>query len=261
MWGGWYYALDFYKKEVREYLAGVFHVVCEQWGYEILKLDFLFAVALQPPPGKTRGQVMYEAMEFMRQLAGEKSILGCGVPLGACFGLVDYCRIGGDIHTSWEHGLLQFLRHRERVSTLTSLRSTLGRWLLNGRAFHNDPDVFILRTKEQKLNPAQQHTVLIINTLLGNLLFTSDDVAAYSAEQMSELEEAIDLFGSRIFQVSEALRDVYRIEFETTEKLRYHAFCNMNPKAIQLSLENGNWLALEAFETIVLRPPGTTVLI
>ncbi|HNG90202.1 MAG TPA: alpha-galactosidase, partial [Saprospiraceae bacterium] len=176
LWGGWYYALDFYCPAVQEYLAGVFHVVCEKWGYELLKLDFLFAAALRPPKGKTRGQVMAEVIEFLRRQVGRRRILACGVPLGCCFGTVEYCRIGGDVHMAWSHPLLRLLRHRERVDTWSSLRSTLSRWPLGGRAFHNDPDVFMLRADHQRLSPTQQYTLLTINALLGGLLFTSDDV-------------------------------------------------------------------------------------
>ncbi len=147
LWGGWYYALDFYHEGLREYLSGVFYTVIEKWGFELLKLDFLFAVALAPPPGKTRGGVMWEAMEFLRHLVGSRRILACGVPLGSAFGLADYCRIGGDVHLAWRHPLLSFLRHRERVDTLASLRSTLGRWQLNGRGFSERP---------RRVHPAQR---------------------------------------------------------------------------------------------------------
>lgn len=249
-WGGWYYALDFYHPGVQAYLAGVFHMVCEKWGFELLKLDFLFAVCLAPPPGKTRGQVMHEAMVFLRRLAGNKRILACGVPLGACFGLVDYCRIGGDIHMRWEHRMLAFLRHRERVSTIASLRSTLHRWHLNGRAFHNDPDVFILRNDHQHLSAIQQQTVLVINVLLGNLLFTSDDVGAYSSEQMSELSEALALRGSRVKTVFQLKEDLYCIEFEYHHEL-YEAYVNLTGKAENIEIA-GKSLQLEPYETIIL---------
>ncbi|MCY7327803.1 MAG: alpha-galactosidase, partial [Saprospiraceae bacterium] len=233
-WGGWYYALDFYNGAVRDYLSGVFHLVLEKWGYELVKLDFLFAVCLAPPPGKTRGAVMYEAMEFLRQQVGTRRILASGVPLGSCFGLVDYCRIGGGIHLAWEHRLLAFLHHRERVSTLAGLHSTLGRWVLNGRAFHNDSGVFILREKEQKLTLPQQQTLLIINVLLGNLLFTSDDLSQYSPEQTAELEGALMWRGSRILAVREPETEVYAIYFEQ-EKEHYTAYCNLNGKVVALA--------------------------
>ena len=60
---------------------------------------------------------MNDTMTFLRNSCGDKLILGCGVPLGSAFGLVDYCRIGADIHLEWEHKLLKFLENRERVST------------------------------------------------------------------------------------------------------------------------------------------------
>jgi len=255
-WGGWYYALDFYNGAVRDYLSGVFHLVLEKWGYELVKLDFLFAVCLAPPPGKTRGAVMYEAMEFLRQQVGTRRILASGVPLGSCFGLVDYCRIGGDIHLAWEHRLLAFLRHRERVSTLAGLHSTLGRWALNGRAFHNDPGMFVLREKEQKLTLPQQQTLLIINVLLGNLLFTADDLSQYSPEQTAELEGVLMWRGSRILAVREPETEVYAIYFEQ-EKERYTAFCNLNGKAVSITNKtdkntNGR-IETQPFETIILR--------
>jgi len=252
MWGGWYHALDFYHDGVREYLSGVFHMILDKWGFELLKLDFLFAVALAPPPGKTRGGVMWEAMEFLRHLVGNRRILACGVPLGACFGLVDYCRIGGDVHIAWRNPLFSFLRHRERVDTLASLHSTLGRWQLNGRMFHNDPDVFILRTEQQKLNPEQQQTLLTINALLGNLLFSSDDLGAYSEEQKAELDEALSLRDRHVSRVVELGDDVWKIDFEH-EHTAWSAYCNLTKTIQNLSIPNGSGLALRPFETLVLK--------
>jgi alpha-galactosidase len=227
-------------------------MLLDKWGFELLKLDFLFAVALAPPPGKTRGGVMWEAMEFIRHLMGKRAMLACGVPLGAAFGLADYCRIGGDVHLSWRHSLLSFLRHRERVDTLASLHSTLGRWQLNGRAFQNDPDVFILRIENQKLNPEQQQTLLTINSLLGSLLFTSDDLGQYSETQVAEFEDAMMLRGSRIRSVFEIEPDVWGIRFEQ-DKTQWMAFCNLTGKQKTISPSNGNRLELSSFETIILK--------
>ncbi|MBP6812697.1 MAG: alpha-galactosidase [Saprospiraceae bacterium] len=258
-WHGWYYALDFYHDGVREYLTGVFHTVLEKWGFELLKLDFLFAVAIAPPPGKTRGGVMWEAMEFIRHLVGRRRILACGVPLGSCFGLADYCRIGGDVHLAWRHSMLSFLHFRERVDTLASLHSTLSRWQLNGRAFQNDPDVFILRDGNQKLNPDQQQTLLTINALLGNLLFTSDDVGAYSEEQKAELEEALLLRGSQVIRVFELEKDLWKIDFEQAVAhlsgvpQRWSAYCNLTKSLKNLPMANGTWVELRPYETLVLK--------
>jgi alpha-galactosidase len=189
-------------------------------------------------------------MEFLRHNIGSKRILACGVPLGSAFGLVDYCRIGGDVHLRWEHRLLAFLRHRERVSTLASLRSTLNRWPLNGRAFHNDPDVYVLRKEAQHLSPVQQYTLLVVNVLLGNLLFTSDDVGTYSEEQKTEWQQAMAWRGSCVQSVTEMSPDLYLISFEHASD-QWAAYINLNakPQVVWLGKE---MLELEAYETMVL---------
>ena len=45
---------------------------------------------------------MWDAMKFLRQITGDKLILGCGVPLASCIGIVEYCRIGCDVALTWE---------------------------------------------------------------------------------------------------------------------------------------------------------------
>ncbi|KAG0259821.1 hypothetical protein BG011_002342 [Mortierella polycephala] len=85
------YALDLEHPEVQAHLANVFQVVVQQWGFKMIKLDFLFAAALVARNHKTCGQLMWEAMQMVRTWAGPETILlGCGVPLGSSFMLVDY---------------------------------------------------------------------------------------------------------------------------------------------------------------------------
>jgi alpha-galactosidase len=226
LWSGKFYALDFYNREVQDYLTGVFHTVLNTWGFDMVKLDFLYAIAVLPRPNKTRGQVMSDALQFIRRLVGDKIILGCGVPLGSAFGLVDYCRIGADIHLSWEHKLLKFLKNRERVSTIIALRTILGRWQLNGRAFQNDPDVFILREKNHQLTDVQRDTIIKINSLLGNLLFTSDYIGDYTEGIMQQFKSIFTLKNRHVSAVINNGDDFYTIKF-TLHNHQYIAYCNL----------------------------------
>ncbi len=250
MWSGWFYALDIYHPKVREYLTSVFHVVLQQWGFDMVKLDFLYGAAVFPRRDKTRGQIMTDGMEFLRQVCGDKIILGCGVPLGPAFGRVDYCRIGADIHLSWEHGLLKFFNNRERVSTMIALRSVLGRWQLNNHAFLNDPDVFILRKEKNKLTPIQQNTIVTLNAILGRLIFTSDNIEEYDEEQLCELQAARKWMYSEVEQVRQ-LSDYYEISFQNEGKY-YKAYANLWNKKTRIGLGNGS-LELEPYETIILK--------
>lgn len=188
-----FYALDIYNTKVREYIKHVFSVILNDWGYDMVKLDFLYAVCLMPRKDKTRGQIMTEAMEFLRECAGEKIILGCGVPLGPAFGLVDYCRIGCDVSLDWDDKFYMKLFHRERVSTLNAIRNAIGRRHLNGRAFLNDPDVFLLREDNISLSKNQKETLAVVNNIFGSLLFTSDNLKCYTDKQFEIFDKTVKL--------------------------------------------------------------------
>lgn len=178
-WGG-FYALDIYNEEVREYIRNVFDTVLNDWGYDMVKLDFLYACCQRPIHNKSRGEIMCEAMDFLRECCGDKIILGCGVPLAPAFGKVDFCRIGADVGLSWNKKAFS----REDVSTQFTLNNTIYRRHLDGRAWLNDPDVFLLRDNNIKMPLSQRKIIAKVNSLCGNLLFVSDDVSTYNDEQM-----------------------------------------------------------------------------
>lgn len=181
-WSG-FYTLDFYKSEVRSYLKEVFTTVLYDWGFELVKLDFLYAACIEPVYGKSRGELMEDAMKLLRELVGRKKILGCGVPLWHAFGTVEFCRIGPDIDLQWDNRIYKKIAHRERPSTLNAIQNTIGRYHLNQRAFINDPDVFLLRSTNLKLNNHEKFTLILANTTLGNVLFTSDNLNEYTEDQ------------------------------------------------------------------------------
>jgi len=180
--GNWskFYALDIYHPEVQAYLKHVFHVVLNQWGYDMVKLDFLYAISLIPYKNKSRGQIMCDGMDLLREWVGDKMILGCGVPLGPAFGKVDYCRIGCDMGLDWNGSALMQLLHRERVSTYHSMMNAIYRRQLNKRAFMNDPDVFLLRDTQIKMTRDQRDLLATVNHYFGSLIFTSDKVSDYT---------------------------------------------------------------------------------
>ncbi|CAO3674887.1 unnamed protein product [Rhizopus stolonifer] len=223
-WGG-FYALDIYHPEARAYLKQVFDVVLRDWGFDMLKLDFCFAAAMIPREGKSRGQIMWEAMDLIRDLVGpDKLVLGCGVPLVSAFRKVDYCRIGSDVAPWWEDSKLKLLHVRERVSTANSLLSTLNRWVMSGRMFGNDPDVMILRNLKNKLTPDERYTLCVLNNILGALVFSSDNVALYSPDEHLLYSATFPKVVSRVRSVLEFKRDCYMIRFEVQRNNRVHQY-------------------------------------
>lgn len=184
-WGG-FYSLDIYNKDARKYIMNVFDTVLNDWGYDLVKLDFLYGACVRPMYNKTRGEIMCDAMDLLRETCGDKLILGCGVPLMPAFGKVDYCRIGADISLKWQTNKDIT---REDVSTPHAVCNSIFRRHLDGRAWMNDPDVFLLREKNNQMNFEQRKLLAKINSTFGSLLFISDDVSEYNEEQEAVLSE------------------------------------------------------------------------
>ena len=187
-WSG-HYALDPYNPELRDYIRKSVERF-KAMGVTLFKLDFLYAACMTSRPDKTRGEIMAESMDFLRQVCGDCQILGCGVPLASAFGRVEYCRIGPDMSLDFDDKPFMRLLHNERPSTLHTQRNTLYRRQLDGRAFRNDPDVFLLRDENTSLSDLQKHTLAIVNALFGSVLFASDDFGQYD-EKKSRLFAAL----------------------------------------------------------------------
>lgn len=193
--------LDLELPRARDYVRQVIRTAVEEWGFSFLKLDFLYAACIYPRPGKTRGQQMCEAMDFLRECAGDAWILACGVPLMPAFGKVEYCRIGCDVGLSWDDRPWMRLLHRERISTKNSLQSSAFRRQLNGRAFVSDPDVFLLRRDGNSLTEQQRKALALVNGLCGGVLFTSDNPSGYDPGQRALLRRLPALWDAEVLEV------------------------------------------------------------
>ncbi|MDR2091470.1 MAG: alpha-galactosidase [Clostridiales bacterium] len=217
-WGG-AYGLDIYNAEVREYLKGVFRAVFGEWGFDMVKLDFLYSQCMQPRNGKTRGEIMCDAMEFLRECAGGKLILGCGVPLGAAFGYVDACRTGCDVDLSYREKIYNTIRvNSEIISTQNSINNTIFRRHLNGRAFCGDPDVFFLRDKNLKFSENQKLLLARINNLFGGVLFVSDDVGGYDENRLALLDRLFTKTDIKVISADYVSKDDIKIVFTEDKK-------------------------------------------
>ena len=181
-WGG-FYSLDIYNQGVRDYLKKVFDTVFYEWGFDMVKLDFLYCCCRVPLHGRSRGEIMCDGMDLLREIIGDKLILGCGVPLWPAFGKVDFCRTGADVGLKWVDLPAEKKMHRERVSTVNGVNNTVFRRQLDGRAFVNDPDVVLIRSYNITMSARKRELIARINKIFGNLIFVSDDVDRYNEEQ------------------------------------------------------------------------------
>ena len=191
-WSG-QYTLDLEKPEVLDYIKK-----CLNWymelGFDFFKLDFLYAPGLDVPEGYSRCQWQEKSYRFLKETLKGKTILGCGATLVNCIDNFDYLRIGPDVSLEWDDVFYMRLFHRERPSSKVTLQNTIFRSILNDRWFGNDPDVFLLRDNNVKMNVDQKKSLAVINSLFSSVLMTSDDIGTYDEEKEKQLQGVLDNF-------------------------------------------------------------------
>ena len=157
---------------------------------------------------------MCDAVDLLRSLCGDKLILGCGVPLGACMGIFDACRIGPDATKEFAGPFYnKFGINCEVPSCENAINNAIFRSHLDGRAFTNDPDVFFLRDVNIGYNMEQKLLHGKINAVCGNVLFVSDNAGDFDNERIEYLKE---FFKDKDYKVKFAefqSEDVIRLEF------------------------------------------------
>ena len=156
-WGEQLYALDTTHPDVLNWLEALMKQV-RGWGFEYIKLDFLYAGAL---PGKRHISLPREAayrqgLKVIRAALGEDAyFLTCGAPVLPSLGLCDAMRIGPDVAAEWEsYRDSVLLNNPTTPGAKNAVRTSVNRlWL--APLVHTDPDVAYFRAQESRLTPAQ----------------------------------------------------------------------------------------------------------
>jgi alpha-galactosidase len=152
-WGEQLYALDTTHPLALEWLAALMKQV-RAWGFEYIKLDFLYAGAL---PGKRHTPMPREAayrrgLSVMRKELGQAYLLTCGAPILPSLGLCDAMRIGPDVSAQWESYRDAVLLYNPTTpGAKNAIRTTLNRLWLKP-IVHTDPDVVFFRSSETGLS-------------------------------------------------------------------------------------------------------------
>ncbi len=194
------YALDTTHPEALDWLWRLARTLVHEWGYRILKLDFLFAAALpgeRYDRGATRAQALRRGLEAIRSGAGEGAfLLGCGCPLGPAVGVVDGMRIGPDVAPFWSNWLSRWLlADRHGVATRNAIRNTLTRAFMHRRWWFNDPDCLMVRDTRTRLTRDEVQSLATVIALTDGMFVMSDAIDELPDERWVLLEQAYSLTG------------------------------------------------------------------
>jgi alpha-galactosidase len=251
-----YYCLDVTHPEVQEWLSSLFAEI-KDWGYDYLKLDFLFAGAYEgmhwnkPATGV---KALREGLEIIRKSIGDDTyILACGAPLLPMVGIANGNRIGPDISYEifgFDIPIWPFVKWQARnVAT---------RYFMNGQLFNNDPDVTLVRALLLSLEEAK--TLVNLDILCNGVLMLGDKLFSLPSERVALLankeilnltdlgktarpidlfehpDESLEikLFGSSIGLTSQ-LPELWDLEID--ENIHVIGIFNWGDKANQISLD------------------------
>ena len=188
-WGQPLYALDLTNPNVLDWLSALMMQVRE-WGYDYVKLDFLYAGAL---PGNrqmpiSREQAYRQGLETMRNALGDAYLLACGAPIIPSLGLCNGIRIGPDVASHWDNPRDDlYLQNFAIPGTRNAIRTTVNRLWLKPLV-HLDPDVVYFAADKNTMT-SEQREMLQNLALVCNYKATSDLPSWLRAKEKAKMRK------------------------------------------------------------------------
>lgn len=186
-WGEPLFALDTTVSAVLEWLSALMEQVLA-WGYDYVKLDFLYAGAL---PGARqndmpREQAYRQGLRIMREALGDAYLLTCGAPIIPSLGLCDGLRIGPDVASHWSSTRDDILLGNFAIpGARNAIRTTVNRLWLNPLVC-SDSDVAYFASDKNTL-AVEQEKMLQDLALICKTKATSDLPSWLREEERSDL--------------------------------------------------------------------------
>ncbi|NDD31395.1 MAG: hypothetical protein EB084_24350, partial [Proteobacteria bacterium] len=184
-------ALDTTRPDVEAWLAERV-LELRSWGYDYLKLDYLYAAAL---PGcryvdMPREAAYRRALEVMRRAAGDAYLLACGAPIIATLGLADGLRVGPDVAPLWDNpDRTDLLNDPTGPGGLNALRTSVHRLWLSSLV-QVDPDVAYFRTRYSLLSDTQKRLLADLGRVCG-FRGTSDPPAWLDHHELAAMRDFV----------------------------------------------------------------------
>ncbi|MFP5501562.1 MAG: alpha-galactosidase, partial [Candidatus Sericytochromatia bacterium] len=226
-WGGPVYGLDLTHPAVLEHLRRLTATLTVEWGFSVLKLDFLHFGA-QPgtrhDPSCTGLEAVRRGLAAIREAAGiDVHLLGCGAPMAASLGLVDSMRVGQDVGLSWRGDTPE---NMSSVSTMYACMNTVLRLWQHRTWWVNDPDCVLIRENGDAppgvAGPAvtdpERRFLLTVVALTGGSTISGDSLRSLSAarwRQLGQLLPPTGLAARWVGGFKPALPDVLHLRIQT----------------------------------------------
>ncbi len=193
------YALDTTHPEVQEWLRSLFKTLVEKLGYQFLKLDFIYAAAIEGvryDNTLTRVQAYRKGLEIIRETVGDEVfLLGCGAPLGPSIGFVNGMRVSGDTFFAFNQPLLYWFLNTlffaglgEQPSMKSALKTDMIRSFMHNKFWLNDPDCLLVRQYRSSLKSHEIEFEITFMGLCGGILLSSDNLSELKSRDLERIK-------------------------------------------------------------------------
>jgi hypothetical protein len=198
--GKFFYGLDATNPKVREHVFKAIRRAVQEWGFKVLKIDFLYAACLEGN-GKydmsmTRAEAMHVALRTIREAAGpDVFLIGCGCPIATGIGYVDGMRVSADTGPTWYPAFpLPFWDHGTLPSLRAMIRNSVTRAPMGHRWWLNDPDCLLLG-ESTSLRTEEIISAASVIAMTCGMLLLSDDLTKVSINRMKILTRIFPMTG------------------------------------------------------------------
>ena len=191
------YSLDITHPQAAQWLFDLIHRIANEWGYEMIKIDFVAWSILGAnkyyDPTISSAQAYRKGMEIMRKAAGEKChILECG-PGAITVGLVDSMRIEADVY----YGFSEAAWNTYFTHPACSASAMGKRYYFHKRAWTNDADHVCLDI----LSNQQSEAVASLIALSGGNTMSGDRLTGLDTNKLEILKRILPSYGEAAFPV------------------------------------------------------------
>ncbi|MHA1264405.1 MAG: alpha-galactosidase [Candidatus Helarchaeota archaeon] len=193
------YGLDTTHPEVQQWLRTLFTTLVQDYGFQFLKLDFIYAAAIRGSrydQSLTRVQAYRKGLEVIRDAVGENVfLLGCGAPLGPSVGLVHGMRVSNDTFFAFNQPILYkflnilfFAGLGDQPSIISALKTSMIRFFMHKHFWLNDPDCLLVRQTRSLLKPHEIEFEITFIGLSGGILLSSDNLPELTSNEINYLK-------------------------------------------------------------------------
>ncbi|MGE5575962.1 MAG: glycoside hydrolase family 36 protein [Syntrophothermus sp.] len=205
-------ALDSSHPEVQRWLKELLATITADWGFEYVKVDYLYAAALEGARYYnrfTRASAYRKGLSTIREAAGKAFLHGSHGFLGPSLGLVDAMRVGPDPSGSWQAapradeeafpwrhpGRSHLLQDLNRPTTEGTIRNAIARSFLHRRFWFNDLGALVAGGSGARFTEDEVKSLLTVAGLSGGVITFGEIVPLLSQKSMELLSGILPPYG------------------------------------------------------------------